>query len=68
MLIAQLLLSDMTIHCRIDEDIEAGNEHVERGHRALLNALTSASSNRALQMKLLAVLGAFAVFFMLFAL
>jgi len=51
---------------RIDDDIEASVNNAERAHSILLKTYESVSSNRALYMKIGAILAIFIVFFSIF--
>lgn len=53
---------------RIDDDIEAATANAENARNSLMKTYEKVSSNRGLFMKLFAILGVFAVFFILFLL
>ena len=53
---------------RIDDDVENAVSESNRAHALLLKTYESVSSNRALYMKLGAILVAFIIFFILFIL
>ena len=53
---------------RIDDDVENAIENSNRAHTLLMKTYESVSSNRAMYMKLAAILAAFILFFILFIL